>query len=67
MFNWLSRLFGNPDSNATTEVKKPAKKIETVTVTKVDRKNKRAYFRTFCMVKNKIVIDGQAALFVPEK
>lgn len=39
----------------------------TITVTKVDRKNKRAYFRTFCMVKNKIVIDGQAALFVPEK
>ena len=39
MFNWLSRLFGNPNSNATKEVKKPAKKIETVTVTKVDASN----------------------------
>ena len=39
----------------------------TITVTKVDKKNKRVYFRTFCMVKNKIVIDGQATLFIPEK
>ncbi len=38
-----------------------------ITVTKVDLKNKKVYFRTFCMVKNKIVIDGQAALFIPEK
>ena len=38
-----------------------------ITVTKVDLKNKKVYFRTFCMVKNKIVIDGQAVLFIPEK
>ena len=39
----------------------------TITVTKVDQKNKKVYFRTFCMVKNKIVIDGHAVLFIPEK
>ena len=37
----------------------------TVTVTSIDLKKKRVFFRTFCKVKNKIVIDGEAELFVP--
>lgn len=37
----------------------------TVTVTDVDLSKKRVFFRTTCMVKNKIVTDGEAELFVP--
>ncbi|HIF9474875.1 MaoC family dehydratase [Photobacterium damselae] len=37
------------------------------TVTNVDVKNKKVYFDTICKVKNKIVIDGQAVLFIPGK
>lgn len=35
------------------------------TVTNVDIKNKKVFFDTVCKVKNKTVIDGQAALFIP--
>ncbi len=37
----------------------------TVIVTKVDLEKRRVFFRTICKVKNKIVIDGEAELFVP--
>lgn len=36
-----------------------------VTVTDVDVLNKRVFFRTVCKVKNKIVIDGNAEIFIP--
>jgi len=39
--------------------------IATVTVTKVDMERKRVFFRTTCKVKNKIVTDGEAELYVP--
>ncbi|PHS33936.1 MAG: acyl dehydratase [Sulfurovum sp.] len=37
----------------------------TVEVTKVDISKKRVFFKTICKVKNKIVTDGVAELFVP--
>lgn len=37
----------------------------TVIVSSVDLKKRRVFFRTICTVKNKIVIDGVAELFVP--
>ena len=37
----------------------------TVIVTKIDTLKRRVFFRTLCKVKNKIVIDGEAELFVP--
>jgi 3-hydroxybutyryl-CoA dehydratase len=36
-----------------------------VTVTNVDIKKRRVFFKTICKVKNKIVIDGEAELYVP--
>ena len=40
--------------------------VATVTVTKVDLDKRRVFFRTTCKVKNKIVIDGEAELYVPK-
>lgn len=40
--------------------------IATVSVTKVDLDKRRVFFRTTCKVKNKIVIDGEAELYVPK-
>ena len=37
----------------------------TVIVEKIDLKKSRVFFRTVCKVKNKIVIDGEAELYVP--
>ena len=37
----------------------------TVVVTSIDTSRRRLFFRTFCKVRNKIVIDGEAELFVP--
>ena len=37
----------------------------TVVVASLDASRRRIFFRTFCKVKNKIVIDGEAELFVP--
>ncbi len=37
----------------------------TVIVTKVNLNNRRVFFRTICKVKNKIVIDGEAELYIP--
>ena len=36
-----------------------------VEVTSVDLVKKRVFFNTICKVKNKVVIDGKAELFVP--
>jgi 3-hydroxybutyryl-CoA dehydratase len=50
--------------------KRPVYLEDTVTasiiVTKVDLNKRRVFFRTICKVKNKIVIDGEAELFVPK-
>ena len=40
--------------------------VATATVTKVDLDKRRVFFRTTCKVKNKIVIDGKAELYVPK-
>ncbi len=37
----------------------------TVIVKEIDLKKRRVFFRTVCKVKNKIVIDGEAELFIP--
>ena len=37
----------------------------TVVVQKIDVSNNRVYFKTICRVKNKIVIDGEAEIFIP--
>jgi 3-hydroxybutyryl-CoA dehydratase len=37
----------------------------TVTVTEVNPGKRRVFFKTVCKVKNKIVIDGEAELYVP--
>ena len=37
----------------------------TVEVTSVDLAKKRVFFKTTCKVKNKVVTDGEAELFVP--
>ena len=41
--------------------------IATVSVTKIDLDKRRVFFRTTCKVKNKVVIDGEAELFVPKE
>ena len=37
----------------------------TVIVKEIDLEKRRVFFRTICKVKNKIVIDGEAELYVP--
>ena len=39
--------------------------VASVIVTSVDLKKKRVFFQTLCKVNNKIVIDGEAELYVP--
>jgi len=39
----------------------------TVIVTNVDLEKRRVFFRTLCKVRNKIVIDGEAELYIPLK
>ena len=39
--------------------------VASVIVTNVDLKKRRVFFRTVCKVKNKIVTDGEAELYVP--
>ncbi|WWW10880.1 MaoC family dehydratase [Arcobacter cryaerophilus gv. pseudocryaerophilus] len=38
-----------------------------ITVTKIDEIKSRVFFDTVCKVKNKIVIDGQAELYIPKE
>ena len=40
--------------------------VATVMVTKVDLDKRRVFFKTTCKVKNKIVIDGEAELYIPK-
>ncbi|KIM12222.1 MAG: acyl dehydratase [Sulfurovum sp. FS08-3] len=40
--------------------------VATVIVTKVDLEKRRVFFRTTCKVNSKIVIDGEAELYVPK-
>lgn len=37
----------------------------TVEVTSLDRNKRRIFFKTTCKVKNKVVTDGEAEIFVP--
>ena len=37
-----------------------------ITVTQIDSQKRRVFFNTICKVKNKVVIDGTAELYVPE-
>jgi 3-hydroxybutyryl-CoA dehydratase len=39
--------------------------IATVSVKNIDLDKSRVFFRTVCKVKNKVVIDGEAELYVP--
>jgi len=39
--------------------------VATVIVEKIDLKKRRVFFRTVCKVGNKLVIDGEAELYVP--
>lgn len=41
--------------------------IATVIVLNIDLEKRRVFFKTFCKVKNKIVIDGEAELYVPKE
>lgn len=51
------------------QFKKPVYIGNTVTATifvkNIDLKKRRVFFRTTCKVKNKIVIDGEAELYIP--
>lgn len=38
-----------------------------ITVTAIDYEKRRVFFDTICKVKNKVVIDGQAEIFIPQK
>jgi len=39
----------------------------TVIVASVDLEKRRVFFKTLCKVRNKIVIDGEAELYIPAK
>jgi 3-hydroxybutyryl-CoA dehydratase len=41
--------------------------VATVTVLEVDQKSKKVKFKTECKVKQKVVIDGSAVIFIPGK
>ena len=41
--------------------------IASITVTKIDLLQNRVFFKTICKVKNKIVIDGEAEIFIPQQ
>ena len=76
--SFLSALFGTklpgPGCvyvNQSLNFKRPVYIGDTVTaiitVTKIDEIKSRVYFDTVCKVKNKIVIDGQAELYIPKE
>ena len=37
----------------------------TVEISKIDKEKSRIFFKTVCKVKNKVVIDGEAEIFLP--
>lgn len=53
------------------QFKRPVYLGDTVTaiieVLRLDLKKRRAFFKTRCFVKNKIVIDGEAEIYIPAK
>jgi len=53
------------------QFKRPVYLGDTVTasirVINLNEEKRRVFFRTICKVNNKVVIDGEAELFVPEK
>ena len=74
--SYFSALFGTkiPGEGCvyvsqSLQFKRPVYLGDTVTATvivkEVNLDKKRVFFRTICKVKNKIVIDGEAELFVP--
>ena len=76
--SFFSALFGTkiPGEGSiyvsqSLQFKKPVYLGDTVTATvivkAVDIHKRRVFFRTLCKVKNKIVIDGEAELYVPDK
>ena len=76
--SYFSALFGTkiPGEGCvyvsqSLQFKRPVYLGDTVTATvivqDVDLIKRRVFFRTLCKVKNKIVIDGEAELYVPPK
>ena len=39
--------------------------VATVTITKIDEARRRVFFDTVCKVKGRLVIDGEAEIYVP--
>lgn len=76
--SFFSALFGNkiPGPGCVyvsqfLQFKRPVYLGDTVTATvivkEVDIIKRRVFFRTICKVKEKIVIDGEAELYIPKK
>jgi len=74
--SYFSALFGTkiPGEGCvyvaqSLQFKRPVYLGDTVTATvivkEIDLEKKRVFFRTTCKVRNKIVIDGEAELYVP--
>ena len=74
--SYFSALFGTkiPGEGCvyvaqSLQFKRPVYINDTVTATvivkEIDLKKRRVFFRTVCTVKNKIVLDGEAELFIP--
>ena len=74
--SYFSALFGTKIpgkgcvyASQSLKFKRPVYLGDTVTaiveVIKVDLKKKKVFFRTICKVKNKVVTDGEAEIFVP--
>ena len=74
--SYFSALFGTKIpgegcvyASQSLKFKRPVYLGDTVTaiveVTKVDLKKKKVFFKTICKVKNKVVTDGEAEIFVP--
>ena len=41
--------------------------IAKIEVIRIDKKKRRVFFDTICTVKDKVIIDGQAELYIPPK
>ena len=76
--SYFSALFGTkiPGKGCvyvsqSLQFKKPVYLGDTVTATvivkDIDLNKRRVFFRTLCKVKNKIVIDGVAELYIPQE
>lgn len=74
--SYFSALFGTKIpgegcvyASQSLKFRRPVYLGDTVTaiveVTKVDLKKKKFFFKTECRVKNKVVTDGEAEIFVP--